>query len=194
MINYADEIKRAVPARELLEHYGFEINRAGFCRSPFASNDKTPSLKVYDGGRGWHDFSSGKGGDIVDFVREYFNLSFSDAQKKINDDLRLGLKIGKKLSREQQLEFDRKAAERRQKIAMKKKAHNDLLEAYYDALGRWVYLDKLMRENEPQSEEELLAKDEKFEKWAYAAKYITYASYLVDEAQYAINAFKKKTW
>lgn len=193
MTNYADEIKRVVPARELFEFYGFTINRSGFCRSPFA-NDSSPSLKVYSGQRGWHDFSSGNGGDIIDFVREYFGLGFVDAQKKINEDFKLGLPIGGKLSREQQLEANRKAMERKKKIAEKKKAHNDLLEAYYDALGRWVYLDKLMRENEPQSEEELLAKDEKFEKWAYAAKYITYASYLVDEAQYAINAFKKKTW
>lgn len=112
MINYADEIKRAVPARELFEHYGFEINRAGFCHSPFAANDKTPSLKVYDGDRGWHDFSSGKGGDIIDFVREYFNLSFPDAQKKLNDDFRLGLPIGERLTADKQREAERAAQER----------------------------------------------------------------------------------
>lgn len=130
MVNYADEIKRAVPARELFEHYGFEINRAGFCHSPFAANDKTPSLKVYGGDRGWHDFSSGKGGDIIAFVREYFNLTFMEACKKINDDMRLGLPIGEKLTLAQMREADRKAAQRKRERIEREMAQKRVLTAW----------------------------------------------------------------
>lgn len=187
MTNYADEIKRAVTARELFEHYGFEINRAGFCRSPFAVNDKTPSLKVYDGDRGWHDFSSGKGGDIIDFVREYFNLSFMDAQKKINDDLRLGLKIGEKLSREQQIEADRKAAQRKREQIEREAAYNRVLAAYHDALDKWIELDTMRRETAPKSPSEPINPN-----YLYAINNIDAAGYELDMATDALWQFKNR--
>lgn len=186
MTNYADEIKRGVPATELFPFYGFPVNRGGFCKSPFASNDKTPSLKVYGGTRGWHDFSSGKGGDVIDFVREYFGLSFMDAQKKINDDFRLGLPIGKKLSREQQIEADRKAAERRRKQAEREMARQRVLTAYYAALDRWVYLDTLKRENAPKSPQEPIN-----DRYAYAVKWIEWAADVLDEALCNLHDFEK---
>ena len=148
MISYTDQIKAAVTAREVFEHYGFEINRAGFCRSPFAANDKTPSLKVYDGDRGWHDFSSGKGGDIIAFVQEYFGLSFPDAQKKINEDFRLGLPIGERLTPDKQREAERAAQERQRKALQEKQTRKRLEAEYNAALDWWVYLDKVMRDNE----------------------------------------------
>lgn len=149
MISFTDQIKAAVTAREVFEHYGFEINRAGFCRSPFAANDKTPSLKVYDGDRGWHDFSSGKGGDVIDFVCKYFNLSFLDAQKKLNDDFRLGLPLGEKLSPDKRREAERAAKERQKQVQERKQTRERLQNAYNRALDWWVYLDTVKRENAP---------------------------------------------
>jgi len=185
-LNYAEEIKERVTAKELFQFYGFEINRGGFCKSPFASNDKTPSLKVYDGTRGWHDFSSGKGGDIIDFVREYFNLSFMDAQKKINDDMRLGLPLGEKLNPAQQIEADRKAAERRQKMEAEKKAHADLLMAYRAALDRWITLDIAKRKNEPHGPGEPIS-----EAYEYAVKNIDWAGYELDVAKDKLWEYEK---
>lgn len=185
-MNYADEIKSRVTARELFQFYGFEINRGGFCKSPFASNDKTPSLKVYDGGRGWHDFSSGKGGDIIDFVREYFNLSFADAQKKINDELRLGLRIGEPLTPAQQIEADRKAAERRRAQHEREMAFQRVLTAYHAALDRWIGLDIMKRENAPKGPSEPF-RDE----YAYAVKHIDAAGYELDRATDKLRGFEK---
>lgn len=185
MVNYADEIKRAVPARELFEHYGFEINRAGFCHSPFAANDKTPSLKVYDGDRGWHDFSSGKGGDIIAFVQEYFNLSFMDACKKLNADFNLHLPLGEKLTLAQQRETDRKAAQRKREQIEREMAQKRVLTAYHAALDRWVYLDILKRENAPQSPSEPFSVE-----YAYACKHIDAAAYELDRAADALRAFE----
>lgn len=186
MTNYADEIKRAVPAPKLFRFYGFEINSGGFCKSPFAANDKTPSLKVYDGTRGWHDFSSGKGGDIIDFVREYFSLSFSDAQKKINDDLRLGFPIGEKLTPAQQREADRKAAQRKREQIEREMAAKRVLTAYHAALDRWVSLDIMKRENAPKSPSEPFS-----EEYAYAIKHIDAAAYELDRATDRLREFER---
>lgn len=186
MINYADEIKRAVPARELFEFYGFEINRAGFCHSPFAANDKTPSLKVYDGGRGWHDFSSGKGGDIIAFVREYFGLTFMEACKKINDDMRLDLPIGENLTLRQQREADRKAAQRKREQIEREMAVKRVLTAYHAALDRWVSLDIMKRENAPKSPSEPFG-----EEYAYAVKHIDAAAYELDRATEKLREFER---
>ena len=188
MVNYADEIKRAVPARELFEHYGFEINRAGFCHSPFAANDKTPSLKVYDGDRGWHDFSSGKGGDIIAFVQEYFNLSFMDACKKLNADFNLHLPLGEKLTLAQMREADRKAAQRKREQIEHEMAAKRVLTAYHAALDRWVSLDIMKRENAPKSQSEPFN-----EEYDYACKHIDTAGYELDRATDALRAFESQS-
>ena len=181
MISYTDQIKAAVTAREVFEHYGFEINRAGFCRSPFAANDKTPSLKVYDGDRGWHDFSSGKGGDVISFVQEYFNLSFQDAVKKLNDDLRLGFPIGERLTADKQREAER-AAQERQRKALQEKQERRRLEAEYNAaLDWWVYLDKVKRDNEAFSAE-----------WCYAVKKLETANHRLTCAEIALYKFEHR--
>lgn len=186
MVNYADEIKRAVPARELFEHYGFEINRAGFCHSPFAANDKTPSLKVYDGGRGWHDFSSGKGGDIIAFVQEYFGLPFMDACKKLNADFNLHLPIGEKLTLAQMREADRKAAQRKREQIEREMAAKRVLTAYHAALDRWISLDIMKRENAPKSPSEPFS-----EEYAYAVKHIDAAAYELDRATDRLREFER---
>jgi hypothetical protein len=111
-MTYSDEIKSRLTAREVFEFYGFSVNRGGFCLSPF-SGEKTPSCKVYDGTRGWYDFSSNRGGDIIDFVRLYFGLPFPTACEKLNVDFQLGLPIGKQHSRQEQIAAQRKAEEQR---------------------------------------------------------------------------------
>ena len=178
MINYAEEIKRAVPARELFEHYGFEINRAGFCHSPFAANDKTPSLKIYECDRGWHDFSSGKGGDIIAFVQEYFRLSFPDACAKINSDFNLGLPIGKKLSLRQQRDAERAAKERKDKREAERAHYQSLKDDWFKWLKCWDTLDGYIRDLTPKSPD-----DEINPLYSLAVKNIAYVNYKLDEAE-----------
>lgn len=150
-VNYADEIKRRVTARELFQFYGFEINRGGFCKSPFSSNDKTPSLKVYDGGRGWHDFSSGNGGSVIDFVMQYFGLNFQDAIAKINTDFSLGLPIGEKLDRRKQLEMNRQAFMRKRAVDAERAEQERLDNAYWAAFDEWKRLDDNRRNYAPKT-------------------------------------------
>ena len=87
----AAEIKRALPARDVLEHYGFHPSRTGFLQCPFHQGDKHGSLKVYDGERGWHCFGCGRGGSGIDFVMELFGIGFREACLRLNEEFHLGL-------------------------------------------------------------------------------------------------------
>ena len=67
MNNYALLIKDAVSMREIAEYYGFKIERGGFIKCPFHDGDKTASLKIYDGIRGFCCFGCNLSGDVIDF-------------------------------------------------------------------------------------------------------------------------------
>ncbi len=90
-IDLFSRIREVLPMREVAEQYGFEVNRAGFMPCPFHSGDDTPSLKIYNGSRGWHCFGCGSGGDPVDFVRRLFSLDVRAAMVRIDTDFGLGL-------------------------------------------------------------------------------------------------------
>ena len=87
----SDEIKAMVTMEDVCRHYGLDIGRGGFMRCPFHSGDRTASLKIYPGDRGWHCFGCHKGGSVINFVMELFNLNFKQAILRINQDFNLGL-------------------------------------------------------------------------------------------------------
>lgn len=91
MTDLASEIKRMLPAREVVTGYGFQPNRGGFIQCPFHQGDNHGSLKVYDGDRGWHCFGCGRGGSVIDFTMELFGISFREACLRLNADFQLGL-------------------------------------------------------------------------------------------------------
>lgn len=179
-MNYADEIKQRLPAREVFEFYGFPVNRGGFACCPF-HGEKTPSCKVYDDARGWHCFGCHAGGDVIDFARRYFGLDFPAAQAKLNDDFRLGLPIGQPLNRQERVEAERKAEERRRK-AQERKGRADMLRAAYgEALTNYVALDIAIRKDAPQGPQTPLS--ECGDSWAFALRNIAGAAYDLAQAE-----------
>jgi len=60
-------IKQTLSMHEVVEHYGFTQNRAGFISCPFHS-EKTASLKIFKDG-GWKCFGCGRGNSVIDFDR-----------------------------------------------------------------------------------------------------------------------------
>ena len=187
-MTYSGEIKSRLTARDVFEFYGFTVNRGGFCLSPF-SGEKTPSCKVYDGQRGWHDFSSNNGGDIIDFVRSYFGLPFPAACEKLNVDFQLGLPIGKQHSRQEWIEAQRKAAEQRRRSEERKKRAESLQKAYDDALTEWVKLDTIKRECAPESPETPFSTS-----FAYAMRNIDGAAYRLAEAEANLYSFRQESY
>jgi len=186
MNNYAEEIRNAVTARELFEFYGFAVNRSGFVCCPL-HGEKTPSLKIYPGAGGWKCFGCGAGSSVIDFVMMYFGLSFVDAEKKINEDFRLGLPIGEKLTSEQQKDADRKAAERRRKQMERQEEYERLKTAYNVALDNWIILDKMRRDNIPKSPDEPFSNA-----YVCAVTWIDDAGAVLDEATDRLLKFEKK--
>lgn len=89
MIDYT-AIKSAVPVREAAIRYGLDVGRDGMALCPF-HGEKTPSLKIYPGDRGFYCFGCGAGGDVVKFTAMLFNLTNREAAEKLDADFGLGL-------------------------------------------------------------------------------------------------------
>ena len=114
----AGQIKVRLTAREVIEFYGFHIDRTGYIQCPFHMGDDHGSLKVYEGGKtGWHCFGCGAGGSVIDFVMRLFEINFRQAVLRLNSDFNLGLTGEKQTTakrstilEQRRHEADRKAA------------------------------------------------------------------------------------
>jgi DNA primase len=75
-----EDIKSRLSIEDVLSQY-LELKRAGRnfkALSPF-TNERTPSFMVSPEKQIWHDFSSGKGGDMFSFVMEMEGVDFKGA-------------------------------------------------------------------------------------------------------------------
>lgn len=113
-MDYAKQITSTLKMRDVAEFYGFKVNKAGFMCCPF-HKEKTASLKIYDGDRGFSCFGCNTYGSVIDFVMKLFEMDFSQAIRKIDYDFNLGL--FKKLSIKEKHAIRRQQEEReRQKL------------------------------------------------------------------------------
>ncbi|MDO5540582.1 MAG: CHC2 zinc finger domain-containing protein [Eubacteriales bacterium] len=102
-------VRESVSMKRLAEYYGFKVNRNGFMRCPF-HQEKTASMKVYDGTKGYYCFGCGAGGSIFNFVMDYENLGFEEAVRYIAGAFSLSITDGET---ELSTEDKRKIAEQR---------------------------------------------------------------------------------
>lgn len=185
MSNYSFEIKQAISMKDVCAMYGIEVQRGGFARCPFHS-DRKPSMKVYDGNRGFCCFVCDTKGSVIDFVMKFFNLTFPEATAKINTDFRLGLPIGQQLSREQQRIADREARKRREEQAKIKREGELLSRRYHSALDRYARLDRILTANKPQSVDDISPE------YADALKQLPIAKYNLEQAELALYEFEHR--
>ena len=155
MFECTDIIKSQINMIDICKTYGFNIQRGNFICCPF-HNEKTPSLKLYDGNRGFYCFGCGEHGSVIDFVMRYFNIDFPKAISKLNDDFKLGLPIGKKIDRRTQLEINKAAFERKRKIESEKKLQEQIENDYWTAFDEWKRLDDNRRNYAPKTPTEPL--------------------------------------
>ena len=152
-MDYASEIKSRLTMPEMMLHYGFELDRAGFCKCPLHS-EKSGSFKAYPGDRGFSCFGCGAHGSVIDFVMQYFGLNFQDAIAKINTDFFLGLPIGERISLRQRREMEHRQRER-QEERNREQRERELLEGeYWAAFDVWKKYDTNKREYAPKSPSE----------------------------------------
>ena len=155
MFEHTDVIKSRISMIDICKTYGFNIQRGNFICCPF-HNEKTPSLKLYDGNRGFYCFGCGEHGSVIDFVMRYFGLDFKSAISKLNDDFCLGLPIGQKIDRRKQLEMERIAFQRRQKAKQEEAERQQIEDAYWAAFDEWKRLDDNKRNYAPKTPTEPL--------------------------------------
>jgi hypothetical protein len=137
-MNEADYIKERLSMREVVEYYGFNINRSGYIQCPF-HNEKTASLKVYEsrsGHTGWHCFGCGVGGSSIDFAMKLFNLSYRQALLRLDTDFRLGL-YSVKADRAEQSEAVKKRQEAKKAEQEREKEFQKMVKKY------WLYRDTM---------------------------------------------------
>ena len=68
------------------------INYKGLC--PF-HQEKTPSFVVSEQRQNFHCFGCGVGGDAIEFVKQYYNLDFTEAVEKLADQYGIPVEWGK---------------------------------------------------------------------------------------------------
>ena len=81
-----EEIKHSYSMREIVERYGFHVNRAGFIHCPFHKGDKGASLKIYPDS--FHCFGCGASGDIFTFVQLIDHVDFKEAFQSLGGEQR----------------------------------------------------------------------------------------------------------
>lgn len=150
-IVFAETIKDFVSPQEATEMYGIKFNKIGFAICPI-HNEKTPSFKIFNNkfycfGCSWH-------GDIIDLVQQLFNLSFTDAIIKINDDFSVGLPINRKLTLRERRDIQRR---QRKIVAERKKRETSdfLYELRCDSLWtEWFLLDQIKTMYAPKPDDD----------------------------------------
>ena len=120
-----EQIRQASDIVEVISSY-VPLKRAGgtfkaLC--PF-HNEKTPSFNVNPQRQTFHCFGCHKGGDVFTFVREYENLSFSEAAERLADRAHINLELNQ----------DPRAAEKAEVRTLLLKIHDELAHHWHRLL------------------------------------------------------------
>jgi hypothetical protein len=169
MSGLAEKIKATLTAQEVVEHYGFEVNRSGFAKCPFHSGDDTGSLKVYQGTRGWHCFGCGAGSSVIDFAMLLFGINAHDAMERLNADFKLGLT---------DMQIDPQEAERQRRVRQAaERERNAESERWLALSAEYARLILIKIHSLPESPDAIS------DEYAEACKRLDYIGYLLSETE-----------
>lgn len=85
-----DAIKEGVELVPFIQTCGIDLKKSGRSykgHCPFHEDSKTPSLSVTPSKKLWQCFGCGKGGDVIDFAREFDKTDFNTIIAKLEDHL-----------------------------------------------------------------------------------------------------------
>ena len=146
----ANQIKDRLDSKDVLTTYGIEVNSKGFAVCPF-HNEKTASFKVYNGSRGYYCFGCGESGDVIDFVKRFFNIPFNEALQKLNQDFGLALPIGERLTYRKRLEMSKRAYDFKKSKEAQQQEYERLKQDREKLLSEFVRLDRQKSEYKPKT-------------------------------------------
>lgn len=89
-MNIFEEVKSQLNITQVVEYFGFKVNRARRFVCPF-HNDTNPSASIKNDY--FHCFSCGAGGDLITFTAKYWGLRNIDAAKKLIEIFDLDIEI-----------------------------------------------------------------------------------------------------
>lgn len=86
-----DKITQYLKIKDIVFRYsGKTFNRQNRCPCPL-HNGNNSNFTVYPHTNSFYCFTCGVGGDVINFVSEYFNISYSEAICKLDEDYNLGI-------------------------------------------------------------------------------------------------------
>ena len=171
---YAMQIKQLIKMPDILSKYGFRLNRQNRIPCPFHhGHDANMGIKEDY----YHCFVCGAKGDIINFVQNFFGISFVAALSKINTDFELGLPIGKTISRIENMNVNKKLYEIRKARQEKTQEYEQLMAKYWSIYDEWVRLDQNRIAFDAKTEQDY---DNPNPLYVEAIQKLSYQEYLLD--------------
>ena len=184
-MNLSSEIKKRVSALDVCRQYGVGVNRAGFARCLW-HNERTASLKIYPGERGYFCFGCHASGSALDLVMKLFDESVADACKRLNADFRLGLMATGNSSTAQRIAQNRAIWERKKQAERAEREYRELIDEFNGAIYHLRAVEMLYDAAEPTD------RDADFsEAFCVAARERERARARADDALEALQEFEK---
>ena len=115
-----EDVKRQLNIRQVVEFYGFKVNRAGQFICPF-HNDHKPSASIKKDY--FNCFVCGAGGDLITFTAKLHGLSNINACKKLVSDFGLNISTEPQ-TQVDKLKADRERAKRQAELKRQKEIEN----------------------------------------------------------------------
>ena len=131
-----EQIKERVPLADAVQRYTQLTPKRGKICCPL-HGEKTASFAIYPHNNTFYCFGCGASGDVIGFVRQYFNLDFVDALRRIDTDFALCLMEKPTLT-----EYRRQmqAVREREKRQQEERERAEQIEAQY-----WAAFDTVLR-------------------------------------------------
>lgn len=161
-----NEIKESLTMKQVMEHFGYSVNRSGFIHSPF-KEERTASCKCYE--RSFYDFSSGTGGDCVRFASLVLGKDNWQAAKYLCEVFSLPIPLSDTAAYREAIERRQREQQRQEERQQEFKA---ALFGEIDSLKRWTDIYRTAIEKqlyEPFSD-----------MWAYCTNELQVAEYKLD--------------
>lgn len=149
MNSLAEMIRQSVSMCDICTRYGFTLNRTSFITCPFHS-EKTASLKVYKGNKGWHCFGCGRGGSNIDFVKNLFGVDFKQAIDIIIRDFNLPTATTKSSYRDK-IKAQRRLNDLNETITARQEERRKAQNEYDVLIDRWTRNDVIIRYLKPSA-------------------------------------------
>ena len=151
MNRLAGTIRQRVSMFDAMKKYGIAVSRAGYACCPFHS-EKTGSLRIYPGDRGWYCWGCHAHGDVIDFVSRYFDLDFKGALARLDSDFHLGLPLNYVPTAQERSAAAQIATQERAERQMRENAQAEAEAAYWGDLTALRMCDALLQENRPANQ------------------------------------------